>query len=53
VTEIIRKCSSCEDDIKYYVCLEDMFNVVQKIHIATRHGGRDKIIKEANKGFHT
>jgi hypothetical protein len=28
-----------------------MFNVVQKIHIATRHGGRDKIIKEANKKY--
>ena len=25
-----------------------MFNVVQKIHIATGHGGRDKMIKEAN-----
>ena len=28
-----------------------MFNVVQKIHIATRHGGRDKMIKEANKKY--
>jgi hypothetical protein len=28
-----------------------MLNVVQKIHIATGHGGRDKIIKEANKKY--
>jgi hypothetical protein len=28
-----------------------MFNVVQKIHIATEHGGRDKMIKEANKKY--
>ena len=45
------KRSSCEDDIKYDVCLEDMLNVVQKIHIATGHGGRDKMIKEANKKY--
>jgi hypothetical protein len=36
---------------KYYVCLEDMFKVVQKNHIATGHGGRDKMIKEANKKY--
>ena len=28
-----------------------MFNVVQKIHIATGHGGLDKMIKEANKKY--
>ena len=28
-----------------------MLNVIQKIHIATGHGGRDKIIKEANKKY--
>jgi hypothetical protein len=40
VQKIIGKGSSCEDYIKYYVCLEDMFNVVQKIHITTvrNHG---------------
>ena len=36
---------------KYYVGLEDMLNVVQKIHIATGHGSRDKMIKEANKKY--
>jgi hypothetical protein len=28
-----------------------MLNVVHKIHIATGHGGRDKMIKEANKKY--
>jgi hypothetical protein len=28
-----------------------MFHVVQKIHIQTRHGDRDKMIKEANKKY--
>jgi hypothetical protein len=28
-----------------------MFNVVQNIHIATGHGGRDKMIKEANTKY--
>ena len=36
---------------KYYVCLEDMFKVVKKNHIATGHEGRDKMIKEANKNM--
>jgi hypothetical protein len=28
-----------------------MLNVVHKIHIATGHGGRDKMIKRANKKY--
>ena len=28
-----------------------MLNVIQKIHIATGHGGRDKTIKEANNKY--
>ncbi|CAC5365165.1 KRAB-A domain-containing protein 2 [Mytilus coruscus] len=43
-----RKCSSCDNDIKYYACLEDMYNIVHKTHIATGHGGLDKMIKKAN-----
>jgi TRAP-type C4-dicarboxylate transport system substrate-binding protein len=30
---------------------QSLFYVVQKIHIATGHGGRDKMIKEANKKY--
>ncbi|CAG2195881.1 unnamed protein product [Mytilus edulis] len=51
IQKIIRKRSSSDDDIKYYACLEDMYNIVYKIHIATGHGGRDKMIKEANRKY--
>ena len=49
--KIIKKRKSLDEDIKYNVCLEDMYNIVQRIHISIGHGGRDKMVKEANKKY--
>ncbi|CAC5413922.1 unnamed protein product [Mytilus coruscus] len=51
IQKIIRKRISCDDDTTYYVCLADMYHIVHEIHIATGHGRRDKIIKEANRKY--
>ena len=51
VTKIIKRRKSHDDVIKYLVCLEDMHCVAKKIHFAVGHGGRDKMIKEANKKY--
>ena len=51
VTKIINRRKSHDDEIKYLVCLEDMYCVAKKIHFAVIHGRRDKMIKEANKKY--
>ena len=39
------------DEIKYFVPLEQMFDVIKRAHIATGHGGRDKMAKEIRKKY--
>ncbi|XP_071137215.1 KRAB-A domain-containing protein 2-like [Mytilus edulis] len=51
VKKIVKKRNSSDEDVKYYVCLEDMYSIVQKIHISIGHGGRDKMVKEANRKY--
>jgi hypothetical protein len=38
VTKIIKRRKSHDDEIKYMVCLEDMYCVVKKIHFAVGKG---------------
>jgi hypothetical protein len=40
-----------EEKYQKSASLHQSLSVVQKIHIATGHGGRDKMIKEANKKY--
>ena len=41
------------DEIKYFFPLEQMFDVVKRAHIATGHGGRDRMAKETRKNTRT
>ena len=45
VQKVIKKPNSDTDEIKYFVPLEQMFDVIKRAHIATGHGGRDKMAK--------
>ena len=45
VQKVIKRQISDTDEIKYFVPLEQMFDVIKRAHIATGHGGRDKIAK--------
>ena len=51
VTKIIKRRTSHDDEIKYLVCLEDMYCFAKQIHFAVGHGGSDNMIKEANKKY--
>ena len=51
VQKVIKKQNSDTDEIKYYVPLEQMFDVITRAHIATGHGGRDKMSKEIRKKY--
>ena len=50
VNKLIRKREDNED-IFYFVSIEETFDVIKHAHIATGHGGRDKMIKETNKKY--
>ncbi|CAG2229962.1 unnamed protein product [Mytilus edulis] len=51
VKKIVKKRNSSDEDVKYYVCLEDMYSIVQKIHISIGHGGRDIMVKVTNRKY--
>jgi hypothetical protein len=35
----------------YYVHIEETFDVIKRAHIATGHGGRDRMLKELGKKY--
>ena len=35
----------------YYVSIEDTYDVIRRAHIATGHGGRDRMVKEIGKKY--
>jgi hypothetical protein len=43
-----KKGQSITDNILYYSCAEEMYNIVMRAHINTGHDGRDKMLKEVN-----
>ena len=50
VKKLIRKREDNEATF-YFVSIEETFDVIKRAHIATGHGGRDKMIKETNKKY--
>lgn len=50
VFKLIRRRNANEDPI-YFTTLEDTFDIIKRAHIATGHGGRDKMVKELTKKY--
>ncbi|XP_066952250.1 SCAN domain-containing protein 3-like [Macrobrachium rosenbergii] len=48
VLKLIRRRTANEDPI-YFATSEDTFDIIKRAHIATGHGGRDKMVKELSK----
>lgn len=38
-------------EIKYYVCYDDLFNILEETHVAVGHGGRTRMLKECNRKY--
>ena len=51
VEKIIKKRSDVKDDPVYYCHIDETFDVIKRIHLATGHGGRDKMVKELKKKY--
>jgi len=45
VEKLIKKRTAPEDPPVYYVCIEDMYDIIKRAHMATGHGGRDRMYK--------
>jgi hypothetical protein len=50
VSKLIPKRKT-ETDQPKHVFVEEMFHILQRVHIVTDHGGRDKMTKEASKKY--
>lgn len=38
-------------EIKYYVCYDDLFAILDEAHVAVGHGGRTRMLKECNRKY--
>ncbi|XP_041357862.1 KRAB-A domain-containing protein 2-like [Gigantopelta aegis] len=50
VQKLIRKNPNQEHPL-YFATIEETFDIIKRAHIATGHGGQDKMIKEINKKY--
>ncbi|KAK4320320.1 hypothetical protein Pmani_008826 [Petrolisthes manimaculis] len=51
VEKLIKKRDHVEEPPLYYVPIEERFDIVRSSHIATGHGGRDRMLKEVKKKY--
>ena len=51
VEKLIKKKKSPEDHPVYYATIEDTYDIISKAHIATGHGGRDRMLKHLNQKY--
>ena len=51
VEKLIRKRRAPTDTPLYYSTIEDSYDVLKRAHTTTGDGGRDKMLKELNKGY--
>ena len=51
LTKLVRKRKTDNDDIKYFVSIEEAYDIIKKTHLALNHAGRDKVQKEINRKY--
>ena len=51
VEKLIKKRKSPEVPHVYYATIEDTYNIISKAHIATGHGGHDRMLKHLRQKY--
>ena len=51
VEKLIRKRKEPTESPIYYTTIEDTYDIIKRAHIATGHGGRDRMHKELQKKY--
>ena len=49
--KLIKRRKSPEESPVYYVSIEDTYDIIKRAHIATGHGGRDRMIKHLSTKY--
>ena len=49
VEKLIKKRNDRTQEPVYFVHIEDMFDTLKRAHIATGHGGRDKMVNDLSR----
>jgi hypothetical protein len=51
--KLVKKRENPTDPPKYYACIQDMYTITKQGHIATGHGGRDRMLKHLSNNLYT
>ena len=51
VEKLIRKRGDPTTTPLYFAAVEDMFDIIHRAHLATGHGGRDRMLKEIGRKY--
>ena len=51
VERLIEKRENLEEQPIYYASIEDTFDIVKPAHLATGHGGRDRMVRQHYQGI--
>ena len=51
VEQLIYPVAEGSTSIKYYVQIEDIFNVIHEAHVSIGHGGRNRMVKETGTKY--
>ena len=49
--KLIKKRLKEDTHLYYYVSIDDTFDIIERAHISTGHGGRDRMVKELSKQY--
>lgn len=51
VEKLIKKRENSTEPPLFYVTIEDTFDIINRAHLSTGHGGRDRMLKELQKKY--
>lgn len=51
IERLIKKREKLDDPVLYYVTIEETFDVINRAHLATGHGGRDRMAKHLHEKY--
>ena len=51
VEKLFKKRKNADESPLYFVFIEDSLNIIKRVHIASGHGGRDRMLKELSKKY--
>ncbi|XP_023236274.1 KRAB-A domain-containing protein 2-like [Centruroides sculpturatus] len=51
IEKLIAPMKKEDGEIRYYICYEDLFNILEETRVAVGHGGSTRMLKECNRKY--